>query len=59
MIIDDYLKGSEEANSKTMKDKVWDRYNTVALSRLHMESKQIVIATRRSEDDLIGRILGK
>ena len=59
MIIDDYLKGSEEANSKTMKDKIWDRYNTVALSRLHMESKQIIIATRRAEDDLIWRILEK
>ena len=57
LIIDDYIKGAEEANSKTMKDKIWDRYNYDALSRLHVNSKQIIIATRRAEDDLIGRIM--
>jgi hypothetical protein len=58
-VIDDYLKDWEEAQSKTMKEKIWNRYTSVALSRLHAKSKQIIIATRWSEDDLIGRIIEK
>jgi hypothetical protein len=53
MVIDDYIKDNEEANSKLIKDKIRDWYNTVALSRMHIESKQIIIATRWAEDDLI------
>ena len=56
-MIDDAIKDMEEANSDTMLDKHWDWYNSVFLSRLHWESKQILIMTRWSEKDLCWRIL--
>lgn len=56
-IIDDYLKDNEEAQSKVIRDKIWERYFGTALSRMHKDSKMIIIATRRHEDDLIWKIL--
>lgn len=57
LLIDDYLKDMQEAKSKVVKDGIWDWYNSVAVSRLHVNSRQIIIATRWAEDDLIGRVL--
>lgn len=56
-IIDDPVKDAVEANSKTYRDRVWDWYVDVFKSRLHNESKQIILMTRWHEDDLAGRIL--
>lgn len=56
-IIDDPVKDALEANSQTYRDRVWDWYNTVLSTRLHNESRQILIMTRWHEDDLAGRLL--
>lgn len=56
-IIDDPIKDAVEANSETYRNRVWDWYTDVFLTRLHNESKQILILTRWHADDLAGRLL--
>lgn len=56
-IIDDPFKDSEEANSPVQRDKVWDWYNNVLATRLHNDSRQLLVMTRWHEDDLVGRLL--
>lgn len=56
MVIDDPIKGREEAESKLQRDKVWDWFSDVANTRLEPGSSCIVIATRWHHDDLIGRL---
>ncbi len=57
LIIDDYIKDAEEARSKAAKDKHWEWYSRVALSRVMGKGGAVVItATRWAEDDLIGRL---
>lgn len=56
-IIDDPVKDAIEANSDTYRNRVWDWYLNVFLTRLHNQSKQLLIMTRWHEDDLAGRLL--
>jgi predicted phage terminase large subunit-like protein len=56
-IIDDPVKDAMEAASQTYRDRVWNWYTDVFLTRLHNKSKQIIIMTRWHEDDLAGRLL--
>lgn len=56
-IIDDPVKGAEDAGSPTIRDKTWDWYAQDLCSRLHNDSQQLIIMTRWHEDDLAGRIL--
>lgn len=56
-IIDDPVKDAIEAGSSTYRDRVWSWYTDVFLTRLHNESKQILIMTRWHDDDLAGRLL--
>lgn len=56
-IIDDPFKDRSEARSKTIRDKVWGWYEDVFSTRLHNESKQLLLFTRWHEDDLAGRLL--
>lgn len=56
-IIDDPVKDAMEANSPVSRDNVWDWYTTVLSTRLHNDSKQLLVMTRWHEDDLAGRIL--
>jgi predicted phage terminase large subunit-like protein len=56
-IIDDPVKDAIEAYSATYRDRVWDWYINVLLTRLHNDSKQLFIMTRWHDDDLAGRIL--
>ena len=56
-IIDDPVKDALEAYSQTYRDRVWEWYLNVLLTRLHNKSKQIIIMTRWHQDDLCGRIL--
>lgn len=58
-IIDDPVKDALEAGSQTYRDRVWDWYTDVFLTRLHNNSKQILIMTRWHEDDLAGRLLDR
>ena len=56
-IIDDPVKDAIEAASQTYRDRVWEWYTDVFLTRLHNNSKQCLIMTRWHEDDLAGRLL--
>lgn len=58
-IIDDPVKGREEANSLTTLESIWGWYNSDLLSRLHNNSKQLIIMTRWDSEDLVGRLLDK
>jgi predicted phage terminase large subunit-like protein len=56
-LIDDPVKGPEQAMSKTYRDRTWDWYQAVAYTRLEPNGKIILTLTRWNEDDLAGRIL--
>lgn len=56
-IIDDPVKDSIEANSQTYRDRVWDWYMNVFKTRMHNDSREIIMMTRWHEDDLAGRLL--
>lgn len=57
MIIDDPIKNRAEANSKTMRDKLWEEWQDSFSTRLHQGAICVVIMTRWHEDDLVGRLL--
>lgn len=56
-IIDDPFKDRKEANSEVTRKNVWEWYQDAILTRLHNDSKQLMLFTRWHEDDLAGRIL--
>jgi len=56
-IIDDYFKNREEAESSTIRDKVYEWYTDVFLTRGERDASILITATRWHEDDLIGRLL--
>ena len=58
-IIDDPFKNAEEANSETIRQKVWDWYTTTFYTRLAPGGSIIILMTRWHEDDLVGRLLKK
>ena len=57
LIIDDPLKNREEADSKLIRDKLWDWYASTAYTRLMPGGAVVLIQTRWHEDDLAGRML--
>ena len=56
-LIDDYLGSQEDADSKLIRDKQYDWYRNDFWPRLKPGACQIIIANRRHEDDLVGRLL--
>nr|DAX80667.1 MAG TPA: Terminase large subunit [Caudoviricetes sp.] len=56
LILDDLYKNAAEANSPLIRDAVWEWYTSVAETRLHNDSQELIVFTRWHEDDLIGRI---
>lgn len=56
-IIDDPLKNRQEANSQTVRDKVWDWYTSTFRTRLAPGGGILLTVTRWHEDDLVGRLL--
>ena len=58
-IVDDYFKNREEAESPTMRDKLWDWYQDVFSTREEGDGSILITATRWHKDDLIGRLLKK
>lgn len=56
LIMDDLYKDWQEANSPTIRDNVIDWYVTVADTRLHNKSQQLIVFTRWHEEDLVGFI---
>ncbi|MBL1177664.1 terminase large subunit domain-containing protein [Pantanalinema sp. GBBB05] len=56
-IVDDPFKNRKEAESKTIRDGVWDWYTSTFLTRCEGDAAIIIVATRWHKDDLIGRLL--
>jgi phage terminase large subunit-like protein len=57
IIIDDPIKGHEQANSQNARDKIHNWYKSDAYTRLAPGGGIIIMATRWHEDDLTGRVL--
>jgi hypothetical protein len=58
-IIDDPIKGAEDADSETQSKALWDWYTSVLRTRLAPGGGIIVLHTRWRVNDLIGRLLEK
>lgn len=56
-LIDDPLGSQEDADSKLVRDKQWDWFLGDFYPRLKPNASIIIIANRRHEDDLVGRLL--
>jgi len=56
-IIDDPVKNRQEANSITIRNKIWEWYQSTFRTRGYPDSTQILVQTRWHEDDLAGRLL--
>jgi hypothetical protein len=56
-IIDDPLKGREEAMSYGIRDKMYQWYINDYRTRMHNDSQELLIQTRWDMDDLAGRLL--
>ena len=57
MIIDDLYKDALEGNSPVVRDNAWEWYVAVVKTRLHNDSRELIVMTRWNDDDLIGRLL--
>lgn len=57
MIIDDPIKTRQEADSETIRNRLWDEWENSFKTRLAAGAKVILIQTRWHEDDLAGRML--
>jgi len=56
LIIDDPVKNEEEASSKIMRDKMYNWWQTTALTRIEPNGCCILVGTRWHQDDLLGRL---
>jgi hypothetical protein len=56
-LIDDPIKGAEEAGSQTYREKVWEWYTTELETRLNNNSQILITLTRWNVADIAGRIL--
>jgi predicted phage terminase large subunit-like protein len=56
-IIDDPLKGRAEANSRSVRDKIWAWFTDDFYTRLSKNAGVLIIMTRWHVDDLVGRVL--
>ena len=57
LIMDDIYKDAKTAWSPTVRESIEDWYDTVAETRLHNDSQQLIVFTRWHENDLAGRLL--
>jgi predicted phage terminase large subunit-like protein len=57
VIIDDPVKNAQEAFSTTIRENIWDWFDSTLMTRLEPNAAVIVIMTRWHEDDLVGRLL--
>lgn len=56
-IVDDPHKDRQEADSKLMRDRVWDWWSSTLMSRRSPGAPTVLIMTRWHHDDLAGRVL--
>lgn len=59
ILLDDTLKGREEANSPTTKKKNLEEWHDSVSTRFQENTKVLVVATRWAEDDLSGEIIAE
>lgn len=57
LIFDDFIKNAEEANSGTLREKMWEGYESDFETRMHNDSRVVFTITRWHEDDVAGRLL--
>lgn len=57
LIMDDIYKDAKTAWSPVVREAIEDWYDTVAETRLHNDSQQLIVFTRWHENDLAGRLL--
>lgn len=57
LIMDDIYKDAKTAWSPVVREAIEDWYDTVAETRLHNDSQQLIVFTRWHEMDLAGRLL--
>jgi predicted phage terminase large subunit-like protein len=57
IVADDLLSGREEAESPTILEKVWDFWTSGLISRVNIGTRIVLIGTRWSTGDPIGRVL--
>ncbi|MBQ2374055.1 MAG: phage terminase large subunit [Alistipes sp.] len=53
-ILDDLYKDAMEANSPLIRENCWEWYTSVVRTRMHNESRELIVFTRWHEEDLIG-----
>lgn len=56
IILDDLYKDAMEANSSVIRQNVWEWYTSVVKTRMHNNSRELIVFTRWHEEDLIGKI---
>lgn len=59
VVIDDPVRSREDADSETIRDKIWDWYKSDLYTRLKPAGRIVLIQTRWHEDDLAGRLLAE
>jgi predicted phage terminase large subunit-like protein len=59
LIIDDPVKGREEAESPTFRERAWDWWESTAIERMAPGGIVVLMMTRWHTDDLAGRILSR
>ena len=57
LVMDDIYKDAKTAWSPVVRESISDWYDTVAETRLHNDSQQLIVFTRWHEDDLAGTLL--
>lgn len=57
LIVDDPLKNSEEAESPTIRQNLWEWFESTAMTRVEPGGSVIIVHTRWHDDDLIGRLI--
>ena len=59
LIMDDIYKDAKTAWSATVRESINDWYDSVAETRLHNDSQQLIVFTRWHEEDLAGKLLNE
>jgi len=57
LIVDDPIKNAEDAMSPTIREKLWDWWQTTASTRLEPGGVAVIIATRWHKEDLSGKLI--
>lgn len=57
LIIDDPHKNASEADSETVRQRIWDEWSMTLSTRLEGKRLVVIVATRWHDDDLCGRLL--